>query len=108
MTRITRRIALLLSIPLASIGCESTAGPAGKSSVQALTPRSAEDLDARTAAALQASDHANGEMMDAIIERQQRRWDINPLSRHSGKGPGSFFSSRSKRHPQLNLSARVT
>jgi flagellar basal body rod protein FlgG len=66
MTRITRRIALLLSLPLTSVGCQSASVPPDKPS--ALMPRtlSAEDLDARTAAALQASDHATGEMVDAL------------------------------------------
>jgi len=68
MTRITRRITFLLSLCLAAIGCQSTPGPSAKPSAQAALPRTlpAGDLDARTAAALQASDRAAGEIPDEL------------------------------------------
>jgi hypothetical protein len=75
MTRITRRIVLVVSLTLAAIGCQSTAGPTRNSSVQARTPHTlpVQDLDARTAAALEASDHATGETVDALRAIEQAR-----------------------------------
>jgi len=69
MTRTTQWIAwaLLLSLPITAIGCQS-AGPAGKPATEAEMPRnlSAADIDQRTAAALQASDRATGELANTL------------------------------------------
>ncbi len=67
MTRFTCKIAFLTLLPLTAIGCQS-AGQSARPSAQATVPRTlpASDLDARTAAALQAADRANAEISDEL------------------------------------------
>jgi flagellar basal body rod protein FlgG len=68
MIRITRQIALFLSIPLAAIGCQSAGGVARTPLAQANLPMTlpAGTPEARTASALIAADRATGEVADEL------------------------------------------